>query len=152
MRPRLLRWLKGVTTLRNSTGLLLRGIYRVAYIFWAFFQAPVICCHRLRRMNVHFVGGSCYSDFPRVIGASATPILIRSVRTDPKFSFRCVTVLDVLAFIRSVKSNSVGTDQIPILFCRMFLPLILPLVTHLINSIITKSFFLKHWKSAKVFA
>lgn len=66
------------------------------------------------------------------------------------FSFRCVTASEVLASVRSVKSDSVGLDQIPISFVKMLLPLILPAITHLFNSVITKSFFPKHWKSAKV--
>lgn len=100
--------------------------------------------------NAHFVGGANYSEFPRVLSSQISPSFVSRPRSNASFSFRCVSGLEVVKAIQSVKSNSVGLDLIPISFIRMLLPVILPSVTHLFNSIITKSFFPAHWKVAKV--
>lgn len=100
-------------------------------------------------LNSHFTTRPVYSDFPRVI-AVTDPMLASPQRLDHSFSFRCFTESEVVASINSIKSNSVGLDLIPVSFIKALLPVVLPIVTHVLNSIVTKSVFPAFWKRAKV--
>jgi len=100
--------------------------------------------------NAHFVGRDTYSEFPRVVNLGVVPVLNSAERPNSSFSFRGITAPEVVKAISSVKSKSVGTDSIPIGFIRMLLPFVLPVITRICNSIITKSSFPVHWKTAKV--
>lgn len=67
------------------------------------------------------------------------------------FAFRNVTHDEVALAVMSVKSNAVGLDKIPLKFIKLLLPVILPIVTHIINSTITSSHCPRIWKRAKVY-
>lgn len=67
-----------------------------------------------------------------------------------RFEFACVTQRDVYNCCNLIKSNAVGHDNIHPKFLRIILPLILPHITHLINTIITTSSFPVKWKLAKI--
>lgn len=66
------------------------------------------------------------------------------------FEFSGVTQNEVFAAFSSVKSNAIGCDNIHPRFIKILLPLILPYITHLFNTIITKSYFPTKWKFAKI--
>lgn len=66
------------------------------------------------------------------------------------FEFSCVTQNDVFLAFSSVRSNAIGCDNIHPRFIKILLPLILPYITHLFNTIITKSYFPTKWKLAKI--
>lgn len=66
------------------------------------------------------------------------------------FSFSNVTSLDVARAINSVKSKSVGLDGLPLVFVRMILPFVLPLLTHIVNYTFTSSTVPRIWKLSKV--
>lgn len=66
------------------------------------------------------------------------------------FEFSCVSQYDVLTSFSLVKSNAVGFDNVHPKFVRVILPLILPYLTHLFNTIITTSTFPTKWKYAKI--
>lgn len=100
-------------------------------------------------LNEHFVSRATYSDFPRVINVSHAPLLHSSQRTAP-FSFSNVFGPEAKAAVNNVKSNSVGLDYVPISFIKLLLLIVLPSILLIFNSVITKSFFPKSWKTAKV--
>lgn len=66
------------------------------------------------------------------------------------FSFRNVDFDEILKIVSGISSNAKGVDGIPIKFIKMILPIILPFLTHLINSCLTKSVFPDDWKKARV--
>jgi len=66
------------------------------------------------------------------------------------FSFTCVSESEVLYSLLSVKSNSVGLDGIHPKFIKLLLPKLLPYITFIFNTIITKSEYPKTWKIAKI--
>lgn len=66
------------------------------------------------------------------------------------FSFHNVTYIDVLQSLLSIKSNSIGLDNISPKFIKLILHLILPQITFLFNSVLTQSCFPSAWKFAKV--
>jgi hypothetical protein len=67
------------------------------------------------------------------------------------FSFSNVSSIDVSNAVHSIKSNAAGLDEIPLNFIKILLPVILPFLTFLINSCITKSTFPSTWKNSKIF-
>jgi Reverse transcriptase (RNA-dependent DNA polymerase) len=74
-----------------------------------------------------------------------------SISNQPdKFVFRTVSFFDVKKAIRSVKSNAVGLDGIPLKFIKIFLPLILSPIVHIFNVSISSKTFPKAWKSSKI--
>ena len=125
----------------------------------------------LRGMNV--VGGEKNKDIPddlkdtdkingffasNVSGTFCDPDLvnfytnnIESPRID-KFMFTYVEPSQVAAVIEKIKSNAVGSDGLSIHYIKMCCPIILPVVTHIINSCFERSIYPSAWKSALVTA
>lgn len=66
------------------------------------------------------------------------------------FSFNCVNQQDVLSSCLAVKSNAVGIDKIHPRFLKQIVPVMLPYITFIFNTIITKSTFPGNWKYAKI--
>lgn len=75
---------------------------------------------------------------------------LQTVPIEHDFSFQCVNSTDVMKSITSIKSNAVGTDDVSPIFIKLLMPQLLPYITYLINSIITKSTFPQKWKQAKI--
>lgn len=73
-----------------------------------------------------------------------------SVPIKNQFSFRCVSQCEVLLSFAAVKSKSTGLDEINPHFLGMLMPKLLPYVTHLFNTILTKSVFPEGWKLSKI--
>lgn len=69
---------------------------------------------------------------------------------DRCFSFSNVNSCDVARVVNSIKSKSVGLDNVPLTFVRMILPFVLPSLTHIINYSITSSAVARSWKLSKV--
>lgn len=67
-----------------------------------------------------------------------------------EFSFRNVELDEVFKIVSNISSNARGVDGIPIQFIKLILPIVLPFLTHLINSCLTKSVFPDDWKKARV--
>lgn len=65
-------------------------------------------------------------------------------------SFQCISESDVLIALNRVKSNSIGTDGIPIQFIRKVFPYVSKYLIHLFNSILMTSKFPSGWKTARV--
>lgn len=74
----------------------------------------------------------------------------RPIHTFDGFSFKNISVMEVLNSIAAIKSNSTGSDNIPPKFIKMILFIIVPQITYLFNAVLTKSCFPKVWKSAKI--
>lgn len=78
----------------------------------------------------------------------------RPLRTTPPspyiFSFRSVQYWEVVNAIWDIHSNAVGTDDLPIKFIKIALPLIVHHITHLFNVFIRTSTFPECWKHAKI--
>ena len=53
--------------------------------------------------------------------------------------------------IHSIKSKAIGLDNIPIVFVKITLPFILPVLTHIVNFCFTTSKSPKCWKLGKIF-
>ena len=66
------------------------------------------------------------------------------------FCFSCIAQDEVLSSILSVKSNAVGIDGICPKFIKLILPYVLPYITFIFNTILTKSIFPAAWKKSKV--
>jgi hypothetical protein len=66
------------------------------------------------------------------------------------FTFRTVSFSVVKKAIRSIKSNAVGLDEIPLKFIKLFLPLIVSPLTHIFNISITSKIFPDDWKRSKI--
>lgn len=77
------------------------------------------------------------------------PILSPSL-DGSKFSFVCLTELEVFTAVHKIKSNAVGDDGVSIRFLKLLLPCILTPVTLMLNYIITSSSFPALWKRAIV--
>lgn len=66
------------------------------------------------------------------------------------FFFRIIEEYEIVNAMFTVKSNAVGLDNVPIKFLKIMLPLVLPLIKHLFNLIITTAKFPQGWKCVKV--
>ena len=75
---------------------------------------------------------------------------ICSVSFEDSFTFRCVKQLEVLSSFRSVKSKPTGIDGLNPRFFEILLSKLLPYVTHVFNTILTKSTFPDEWKKSKI--
>jgi hypothetical protein len=62
------------------------------------------------------------------------------------FSFSCVVEVFVAAALGKITSNATGLDGFPLVFIKLFLPLILPVLTELFNYILTSSTFPLVWR------
>jgi hypothetical protein len=57
------------------------------------------------------------------------------------FSFYCIDEVCVAAALGKITSNATGLDGISLVFIKLLLPLILPVLTELFNYILTSSTF-----------
>lgn len=67
-----------------------------------------------------------------------------------EFSFRPFEDFELVNAIFSINSNAVGTDEIPIKFLKIILPLALSLFNHLFNKILSTSIFPMGWKTVRI--
>lgn len=84
---------------------------------------------------------SMYSSEDRA-GVQNIPVVERS----HLFKFRTVTEFEVEKAVKSIKSNAVGDDSIPISFIVSLLPAILPVLTFIFNTCLLNSEFPSAWK------
>ena len=68
----------------------------------------------------------------------------------PKFSFATVENSKVLTFIRSIKSNSVGSDQTSLIIIKIISSVLLDHITFIINKSITSGIFPTMWKQSRI--
>lgn len=68
----------------------------------------------------------------------------------PLLSFVNITSLELYKAILSIKSEAIGLDRVSIKFIKLIFPFISPYLLFIFNSIITKSYFPKCWKIAKI--
>lgn len=73
-----------------------------------------------------------------------------SAQPEDDFVFSNVDEDIVLRAVQSIKSNAVGADQIPIKFIKLLIPVILPILTHVLNFALTSSCFPSSWKIAHI--
>ena len=73
-----------------------------------------------------------------------------SLPIENTFSFRCVSQREVLLSFSAVKSNAVGVDGINPSFLNVIIPKLLLFVTHLFNTILTRSVYPDGWKQSKI--
>jgi hypothetical protein len=66
------------------------------------------------------------------------------------FSFTNVNAMEVHRAIYRIKSNAVGLDGISLKFLKLILPIILPCVLHMFNTVLTSSSFPAEWKISKI--
>jgi len=69
---------------------------------------------------------------------------------EPDFYFTNTYEYEVYNSVNNIKSNAVGLDEIPPRFLKLIMPDILPVLTYIFNTILTKSYFPKDWKVSKV--
>lgn len=67
-----------------------------------------------------------------------------------EFHFKLITEDDVLQNILTIKSNATGSDQIGIRLILYLCPLIIPVLTHIINFCFENGVFPRQWKIAEV--
>lgn len=72
------------------------------------------------------------------------------ISTNDNFSFHNIDFNDVSRAFLHIKSNATGLDLIPLKFLKLLLPVILPYLVHIFNTILTTSEFPMIWKRAKV--
>lgn len=75
---------------------------------------------------------------------------LSTVSIEHNFSFRCVDQNEVLSNFIAVKANAVGIDGINPKFLRLAVPKLLPYISHIFNTALTKSVFPEDWKMSKV--
>jgi hypothetical protein len=68
----------------------------------------------------------------------------------PAFAFSNVTPLKFFNAIFKIKSNSVGLDEIPLRFLKLFINSILNHLTYIFNMSMTSGIFPTAWKSSKL--
>lgn len=73
-----------------------------------------------------------------------------SFTSETSFEFSSVTPADVISSCLSIKSDAVGADNIHPKFVKLILPLILPYLTHLFNTVLMSSHFPCNWKHSKI--
>jgi hypothetical protein len=101
--------------------------------------------------NIVYTSGQLNSHFTSHQGNVANPnTAVHDGTTTGEFSFCNTYDLEVFNAVWQIKSNAVGTDEIPIKFLRMLLPYIMPHITHIFNTILTSSTFPLTWKTSKV--
>lgn len=76
--------------------------------------------------------------------------LLNIVPPEQSFCFRCVNQTEVLKSLLSIKSNAEGLDGINPRFLKLVIPKLIPFLTHICNTILTKSVFPDAWKKAKI--
>lgn len=67
-----------------------------------------------------------------------------------EFQFNCFYQTDVYKSFLSIKSNATSYDGVHPKFIKIIFPFILPYITNLFNTIITRSMFPTKWKHAKI--
>jgi Reverse transcriptase (RNA-dependent DNA polymerase) len=70
--------------------------------------------------------------------------------TTDSFSFGNTHDLEVYNAFSHIKSNAVGTDGVPIRFLRILMPVVLPFLTHIFNTILTSASFPETWKKSMI--
>jgi Reverse transcriptase (RNA-dependent DNA polymerase) len=103
------------------------------------------CIFTANELNAHYSSTASQSHQPQ----NSFPAY-DSNPTTGLFSFRNVDDLEVLNAISRVKAMDTDLDGIPLKFIKLILPLILPCITHIYNTILTTSMFPKSWKISKV--
>ncbi|KAJ6635470.1 hypothetical protein Bhyg_14056 [Pseudolycoriella hygida] len=86
--------------------------------------------------------------FATYLMSSSVPVAW--IKSDGQFAFKNVTSAEVVRAIHTIKSKTIGLDGVRIVFVKMILPFILPVLTHIINHCFTSSTIPKCWKLAKV--
>lgn len=95
------------------------------------------------KINEHFLNN--------IVDTGVMPQYINHpVRNVQSFSFSLVDVEVIAKIINNIKSTSVGRDGLNITMIRMCCPVILPFLTHIINSCILTCTFPDDWKCASV--
>lgn len=78
------------------------------------------------------------------------PIDHPTVQHQQEFAFSNTDVYLTLRSINDIKSNAVGSDDIPPKFLKIIIPHILHYITHLFNTIFTTSIYPETWKLSKI--
>lgn len=73
-----------------------------------------------------------------------------NLSTYPKFSFSTVENGTVLKYIKSIKSNSVGFDQISLIMIKLISSVLLDHITFIINKSITSGIYPTMWKQSRI--
>lgn len=76
--------------------------------------------------------------------------IIHYSHSQNSFHFGQIDCNDIIISLFSIKSNAVGLDLLPLKFLQTVLPLALPFIHHLFNTIISTSKFPSQWKRVKV--
>lgn len=120
---------------------------------WKEIRKIGICDSRNETLNSNINVDELNERFVNINVAPPSGNIYEHIHTDPIencFTFRCVDDAEVLQSILSVKSNAVGMDGIDPTFVKIILPRLLPYITFLFNTVLTKSIFPHGWKMAKI--
>ena len=75
---------------------------------------------------------------------------INSTITQQKFEFRKVTEREVKKAVKSLKTNSCGTDDISTLFIKLSIDYSVHAITEIINASLKFNYFPRRWKKARI--
>jgi hypothetical protein len=117
----------------RSFGLMSGGSDNVAFAFSAY------------ELNIYFTSPAAGTDSPDLAHVTYRPLI-----EGDSFSFSCIDEVCVVAALGKITSNATGLDGIPLVFIKLLLPLILPVLTELFNYILTSSTFPLVWKISSV--
>lgn len=103
----------------------------------------------LNDLNLHF------SSIPITINSSQRDTTIKQINSKPlpnitSFQFHAVSVSEVDKIIKSVVSKAVGFDDVGRVLLVPILNVILPVLTHIINSSLTSGCYPEIWKNAHI--
>jgi len=101
------------------------------------------------------LNGETLNELNRYFLSNQDSLLVNSapLRTRSRFegfSFRNISIGELYCHILSIKSNSVGCDNIPIKFVKLIFPYICDVLVFVINTVLTTAVFPDAWKIARV--
>ena len=97
-------------------------------------------------INQHFVNSNTHFSHSTNVTVFNSQAEVPSM----KFYFHTVSEEFVMQSVKSIKSNSLGDDGIPVKFLKILLPILTPVITFLINSCLSESVIPKSWKIANL--
>jgi len=100
-------------------------------------------------INQHFIANqtSTLSD-PDLVKKQISHFL--DIKSDTTFTLDTVTENEIIDIISGISTNATGADNINLKTIKLFLPFIIPAITHIINFSITSSSFPSLWKLAVI--
>jgi hypothetical protein len=123
--------------------------------FWGLINR-IGCSKKNRASNCQFSAYEFSKEFNNPLGITQIPNYNHQIeQMNPtsqtsKLSFTCIDFQTLDKALKSIKSESIGLDLIPIKFIKLISPIVLKYILFIINNVITYSCFPDAWKQSKL--